>query len=349
MDGRHAFTRLLVAHAHKAANHANREQVVNDLKQKFYITRIRPTVRAVEHSCQLCKVKKARPRPQVHGDLPYERLAAHARPFSYTGLDFFGPIDLTVAIYGFRYYVPTADGGAAGVASNGTNFHGADEELRAAQREWGPQLKDFALLQRTNWKYIAPGAPNQGGAWERLIRSVKTALVATLHERYPRDEVLATLLTEAEYTVNARPLTHVPVEPGDMEALTPNHFLLGTSGGLPTTGPCREVDRRTWRATQALADVFWRRWLTEYLPTLIPRGGTRSGRGADLKVGDVVIITDPVLPRNIWPRESLTYEQEEGYSADLYDRLAVLPVKEGCEDLRRGEDVTDSREEEVAG
>ncbi|XP_049886650.1 uncharacterized protein LOC126381173 [Pectinophora gossypiella] len=395
MDGRHAFTRLLVAHAHKAANHANREQVVNDLKQKFYITRIRPTVRAVEHSCQLCKVKKARPRPQVHGDLPYERLAAHARPFSYTGLDFFGPMYVTVgrhkekrwgalftclttravhieispslstdsAIMCLRRMAARRGWPVTIYSDNGTNFHGADEELRAAQREWGPQLKDFALLQRTNWKYIAPGAPNQGGAWERLIRSVKTALVATLHERYPRDEVLATLLTEAEYTVNARPLTHVPVEPGDMEALTPNHFLLGTSGGLPTTGPCREVDRRTWRATQALADVFWRRWLTEYLPTLIPRGGTRSGRGADLKVGDVVIITDPVLPRNIWPRGEVIrlHQGPDGLTrvADVRTRggifrrplrrLAVLPVKEGCEDLRRGEDVTDSREEEVAG
>lgn len=392
MDGRHTFTRLLVAHAHKRANHANREQVVNDLRQKYYITRLRPTVRAVEHSCQLCRVRKAKPRPQVHGDLPFERVAAHARPFSYTGLDFFGPMYVTVgrrrekrwgalftclttrAVHIELIHTLTTDSAIMCLrrmaarrgwpvtiySDNGTNFHGADEELRAAERQWRDHLKDFVLFQRTNWKYIAPGAPNQGGAWERLIRSVKTALIATLHERYPHDEVLATLFAEAEATINGRPLTHVPVEPNDMEALTPNHFLLGSSNGMPITGPCTPADRKTWRATQALADIFWSRWLKEYLPTLTPRGDTRSGRGRDVKEGDIVIITDPILPRNVWPRGEVIklYVGPDGLArvADVRTRggvfrrplrrLAVLPVREeGCEDLRRGEDVADSAEE----
>ncbi|GBP67614.1 hypothetical protein EVAR_98668_1 [Eumeta japonica] len=75
-------------------------------------------------------------------------------------------------------------------------------------------------------------ALNMGGAWERLVRSVKTALAATLRES-PREEVLHTLLLEAEHIVNSRPLTEVDVEPAEAEGLTPNHFLIGRSCALP--------------------------------------------------------------------------------------------------------------------
>ena len=141
-------------------------------------------------------------------------------------------------------------------SDNGTNFRGADAELRAAYKEWMPDLQNIGLRNGMDWRFIPPGAPHMGGAWERLVRSVKTALSATLHQRAPKEEVLLTLLVEAEHVVNSRPLTHVSVDPNDPEALTPNHFLLGTSSGLPHTGPCNEADRRTWRATQALADHF---------------------------------------------------------------------------------------------
>lgn len=140
-----------------------------------------------------------------------------------------------------------------------------------------------------------------GGAWERLVRSVKTALGATLHQKALKEEVLTTLLTEAEHSINSRPLTHVSVDPRDPEALTPNHFLLGNSTGLPRTGPCEEASRKQWRATQALADHFWQRWVHEYLPTLVPRGASDDQR-RPIQVGDLVIIVDPALPRGTWPR-----------------------------------------------
>lgn len=191
-------------------------------------------------------------------------------------------------------------------SDNATNFKGADRELKAAYEQWEPALREYALTQRTEWRFISPGAPHQGGAWERLVRTVKTALRATLNEKSPREEVLMTLLAEAEHTVNARPLTHVPVNIDDPEALTPNHFLLGSSSGLPTTGPCERADRNTWRAAQALADEYWRRWLREYLPLLIPRGGTRDSERRNVREGDVVIIVDNTLPRNVWPRGVVT-------------------------------------------
>ncbi|XP_026330396.1 uncharacterized protein LOC113237898 [Hyposmocoma kahamanoa] len=208
------------------------------------------------------------------------------------------------------------------------------------------------------WRYIAPGAPNQGGAWERMVRSVKTALQATPREKAPSDEVLRTLLTEAEYSINARPLTHVSVDPRDLEALTPNHFLLGSSTGLPRTGPCDEADRRTWRTSQALADQFWRRWVREYLPTLVPRGEpARKNDTSKLQVGDIVVVVDSTLPRNVWPmgRVERTYPGPDGSVrvADVRTKTGVfkrptsklvvlLKEEEATQSCAGGRDVTDT-------
>lgn len=332
LDGRHQLAKLIVLREHCAAGHANRERVTNDLRQRYWVIHLRPTVRAVERSCSYCRRRRATPQTPATGDLPHARLDPFHRPFTNCGVDYFGPMTVSIgrrrekrwgalftcltsravhielvaslstdsAIMALRRMAARRGWPHLMYSDNATNFRGADHELRAAYTEWMPALKDEGLLRRMEWRFIPPGAPNQGGAWERMVRSIKTALNVTLREKAPSEEVLRTLLTEAEFSVNARPLTHVSVSPHDPEALTPNHFLLGSSSGLPTTGPCDEADRRTWRASQALADHFWQRWLREYLPTLVPRGEPRND-ARPLQVNDIVLVVDNTLPRNTWP------------------------------------------------
>lgn len=190
-------------------------------------------------------------------------------------------------------------------SDNGTNFVGASKELKEALDDMKKEdLASEAEKIGVRWTFIPPGAPNMGGAWERLVRSIKTALNATLNERHPREEVLHTLLLEAEHIVNSRPLTHLSENPEE-EALTPNHFLLGRSCGATRIGSFQDdelVGRHTWKTTQRLADHFWQRWLREYLPTLLPRKTTGRSSAIDLHVGDVVLIVDHSLPRCTWPR-----------------------------------------------
>ena len=45
-----------------------------------------------------------------------------------------------------------------------------------------------------------------GGARERLLRSVKTALSTVLKDQAPREEILITILVETEHVINSRPL-----------------------------------------------------------------------------------------------------------------------------------------------
>ncbi|XP_026319192.1 uncharacterized protein LOC113229725 [Hyposmocoma kahamanoa] len=330
LDVRNAFTRLCVDNVYRRSGHGRRERIANDVRQMYYALRLRSTVL---HGCTFCRPRKVTPSVPAFGDLPAVRLDAYSPPFSSCGVDYFGPMIVTIGrrhekSWGALYTCLTtravylefaaslttdsaimalrrmaARRGWAGVmySDNETSFRGANAELRAAIKEWEPELREFALTRRMDWRYIHPGTPDQGGAWERLVWSVKTALSVTLHNRAPKEEILLTLLAEAEYTINARPLTHVSADPAEPEALTPDHFLLGQPKVLPIIGTCESTDRRQWRAAQALADSFWRRWIRKYLPQLIPCGSP-SDSSRNLAVGDLVLIVDSTLPRNVWPR-----------------------------------------------
>ncbi|CAG7832787.1 unnamed protein product [Allacma fusca] len=106
---------------------------------------------------------------------------------------------------------------------------GAEMRLLQQQKRLNASIRLYQLaVFLDNEGFIrVRGSPNMCGAWERLVRSVKLALQVTLKERVPREDVLLTLLVEAEAVVNSRPLTFVSVDANDPETLTPNHFLLG--------------------------------------------------------------------------------------------------------------------------
>ena len=145
-----------------------------------------------------------------------------------------------------------------------------------------------------------------GGCWERLIRCVKVALYTVLNEQAPREEVLLTLLAEVEHSVNSRPFAHVSLALRDEEALTPNHFLTGSSSGEVNLGYCYPKNvclKRQWRLAQNFADVFWKRWLKKFLPTLLPRSKWTQ-EGESIEVNDIVLIMDVQAARNNWRKGS---------------------------------------------
>ncbi|XP_047024130.1 uncharacterized protein LOC124633081 [Helicoverpa zea] len=339
LDGRSHITQLIVKHYHQRAFHGHQEIVVNELKQKYWIVRIRPTVKHVISKCTLCRIRRAQPRPPRMGDLPEGRLAHHQRPFTHTGVDLFGPMEVTIGRrrekrYGVLFTCLTVRAihvelvGSLTTddvimalrrmaarrgwprhlySDNGTNLRGADKELKKCVSELDEKLladgvQSYSMT--TTWTFSPPASPHWGGAWERLIRCVKNALKVVLKERAPRDAILQSLMTEVEVMVNSRPLTHVSVEPNTDETLTPNHFLLGSSSNLPTMGTFDESDtflRKQWRIAQQLADSFWRRWVKEVLPDMRPRKKWQQEQ-RPLQVCDLVLIVDPASPRNVWPR-----------------------------------------------
>lgn len=338
LHAKEKFTRLLIMHHHALFNHANHATVMNELNQRYHIVGLRGALRFICSRCQWCRTHRAMPKTLPIGDLPPERLTANQPPFTAAACDLFGPLTVTIGRrhekrWGVLYTCLTTRAVhlelAASLTSsslllslrrlmarrgtptilysdNATNFVGAEREISDALQTAEEAMKNFAVERRIIWKKIPPGNPAAGGAWERMVGSIKRALRVTLVEKNPTEEVLHTLLLEAEHIVNSRPLT--PVMWDNNEALTPNHFLLGRSNAMSPFGRFADVTASTksWHQAQQMAERFWSRWTREYRPLLKLRLNPRSASRENIQIGDIVIIVDGTMPRGTWPKGEVT-------------------------------------------
>lgn len=220
--------------------------------------------------------------------MPEDRVTPFVRPFSYTGLDYFGPVNVTVrrsvekrwvalftclttraihlelaqdlstdaCLLCIRNFVNRRGVPVRIRSDNGTNFVGAHNEMKKADDFIDVNVIQSELADKgIQWIFNCPSNPSAGGCWERLVQSVKKVLKVILHERAPQVETLRSLLIEAECIVNSRPLTDLPISHEEDEPLTPNHFLIGTMNSCQTPGPCNDkllCLRKQWRVAQQL-------------------------------------------------------------------------------------------------
>ena len=142
--------------------------------------------------------------------------------------------------------------------------------------------------------------------YERLVRSVKTALRKSLGQRSLSRTELDTVLSEIEACVNSRPLTFVGDTLDSPGPLTPNHFLTGYSVGFRA----RELDDPSSivtakmlndRAKRRLARLnkFWVVWSKDYLRNL-PLAVRKFRPQGKLQEGAVVLIQEENVPRQRW-------------------------------------------------
>ena len=361
----HKVTELIIVHHHLLVGHSGVGMTWSALREKFWVIRGGATVRRVIGSCFECKKRNAPLRRQVMANLPAARVTPDKPPFTYVGVDYFGPLhvkqgrsqvkrygciftcmtiravhleianslDTDSFINALRRFVARRGRPQLIMSDNGTNFIGGERELRENLIALNQQkVSDFLLQQNIKWQFNPPTASHMGGAWERMIRSMRKILRCLLKEQVVSDEVLLTLMSEVEAILNARPLTQLSLDPRDEEPLTPNHLLLLKANPSLPPGVFQKEDaygRRRWRQVQYLADQFWRRWVREYLPVLqLRQKWTR--REQNLEVGDLVLVADGNVPRGCWPlgRITRTYPDHEG-------DVRQVEVKTGASYLRR--------------
>ena len=89
----------------------------------------------------------------------------------------------------------------------------------------------------------------------------------------------------------------------DMDALTPNHFLLGSAGlSLPSHSNCDFDHRKRYARAQAYSDAICSTWLKAYVPTLNRRAKWSTQSDKQLKTGDLVWIVEATSPRGYYRR-----------------------------------------------
>ncbi|XP_059184653.1 uncharacterized protein LOC131967729 [Centropristis striata] len=326
---------LILRHIHHQLGHAGRNHMLSRLRQKYWIINANSAPRKVISDCVVCRRNRGKLVEQKMADLPEERVLPDKAPFTNVGVDYFGPIDvkrgrsllkrygvlftcftsravhLEVAhtldtdscINAVRRFICRRGPVSAIRSDNGTNFVGASRELKRNLTVLNHDKIQRALVQDgIKWNFNTPAASHHGGIWERLIRSVKRVLTSVVKQQTLDDEGLQTLFCEVEAILNDRPITKVSDDAGDLEALTPNHILMLKGKPIMPPGLFDHSDlyvRKRWKQIQYMAEIFWKRWISEYLPMMQERQKwTRPRRS--LSPGDIVLVADATAPRGSW-------------------------------------------------
>ncbi|XP_071580282.1 uncharacterized protein [Temnothorax nylanderi] len=190
-------------------------------------------------------------------------------------------------------------------SDNGTTFVGADRELQAAFRA---ALRDPNFLNRTasdqvSWHFIPPAAPHFGGLWEAGVRSVKHHLRRVVGTHTLTFEEFATLLCNIEACLNSRPLAPLTDSADEYEALTPGHFLIGAAlTASPEASVLRLNENRLsrWQVVRQKTERFWKLWQADYVNTLQQRAKWRKPGKERLRIGQLVLLQNPLLPPCKW-------------------------------------------------
>jgi hypothetical protein len=124
--------------------------------------------------------------------------------------------------------------------------------------------------------------------------------------------------------INSRPLIkiHSQEQP---HFLTPNDFLVGRQDASLVPGveevPHSRLGNR-WRQLETLGNQLWHRFIAEILPELSVRGKWKDLHD-DLKVGTLVLVIEPGLPRGVWKTGLITQIEE---SQDGHIRTVVVKI-----------------------
>ena len=107
---------------------------------------------------------------------------------------------------------------------------------------------------------------------------------------------LVTLLARIATSVNSRPLsigrTSSSSEQNEsLLPITPNHLLLGRTTSEPINLEYQEEDKFSRRLAfiQSIHDAWWKSWINEVLPTLIPCKKWKYSK-KNLNVNDIVMV-----------------------------------------------------------
>ena len=263
------------------------------MQKQLWVIGVRNAFRGIKSKYVRCKKLAVHPVHPHMGDLPKERVEGKVYPFKKTGEDYFGLFEVTVLRRPVKHWcclftslitrtahievvngldtdacmmVVTRFMARLGrphrvIINKGTNFVGAAREFKECFDQWDRDVMCEQLARDQNiWKFNPPGVPHFGGNWEGLVRSCKKAMFAILGNRRLTLPVLTTAMCLVEQTLNARALTPVSDDPEVLEALTPNHFVLGQPVLVEPLMPdaARYVDcRKKYKVAQTYNQMIW--------------------------------------------------------------------------------------------
>ena len=173
----------------------------------------------------------------------------------------------------------------------------ADKDTPCLKYNWG---KIESSNPNTVWTFVPAKAQHRNGLAESTVKVLKRSLALSLG---PGVELtfseMITLLAQIACSINSRPLgLQSSSESNQLEdiliPLTPNQLLIGRSTSEPVKIEFEKTDKYVARQVyiQELFETWWKRWINEVLPTLVPCKRWRNAQ-VNLKKDDIVMMKYP--------------------------------------------------------
>ena len=197
------------------------------IRENWWITRLRTTVKRIINQCNVCKVLRVKPHGSTRtAHLPSIRVQSE-RPFETTGVDFAGPLtykagkkeDAKCYILIFtcatsrevhleltktqsaeefkrklNLFIARKTRPKRIVSDNGAAFKATAEWIRKISRN--EHLQDYLARQKIVWQFNLSKSPWWGGMHERFLKDIKKALYKVLGRSYLPFEQLQQVVIE---------------------------------------------------------------------------------------------------------------------------------------------------------
>lgn len=359
------FTNKIIIQTHQDNYHVGANHTLSIIRQNYWIPQGKSQIQKILRKCSRC-IKhgggpfKLPPTPA----LPAERVN-YSAPFTYTGLDYLGPIIVEtkngtekrwvclftcLAVRALHLEIVqdlSAEEGLLAVRRM-ISTRGIPEVItsdNASQFKLISEIlgKPYCIQNNIKWKFIPQLAPWFGGFYERLVGLVKHCLKRTLAKHLLNDSQMITVTKEIEAVLNSRPLTCVDSE--IIHILKPVDFL---SIGRCITTQISEDDIikestkvktdliKGWKKALKIREEFIEMFLNRYLPSLRERYNSArkepriKSHSLIPKVGQIVQMRGDTKNRENWKVGKIIslHKSDDGF-------CRTAKIKVGCTEFTR--------------
>ena len=335
----HHYTLLVIKDAHKRILHNGVKETLNEVGTKYWVVKGRISVKRVIAKCNLCRRYGGLSYRTPPPPLPSFRVTENP-PFSYTGVDYAGPLYvrpdhsrfeqkvwiclytccITRAVHidivsnlstpcfirSLKRFISRRGLPYRMISDNGTTFKAAAKVLRKIMT-----VQEYLSGRRIKWTFNLEKAPWWGGIFERMIGLTKKCLRKIIgRAKFSFNEIL-TAVTEIESVLNSRPISYI--SSSDLEEpLTPFHLLVGRCLlNLPDHLCYRRITEEYTiesssvilnKRLRYLHSILDKFWSQEYILNLREKYNKmkQSPNARLIQVNDIVIIHNEDTPRGLW-------------------------------------------------
>ena len=356
LSPKHPITKMILQTIHNI-NHRGVQYCVARSRIFYWIPQASKLMKSIKNNCYTCKLQDAAALTQLMAPLPQFRLKASPCWF-YTMLDLFGPIEVvnfvnqrtkrkTWAViltcltsrccwvylaesYStdhllsvLRKHESRNGSPAEYMADLGRQIVGADRALSEQVKDLDQnQIENFSANRNVKFTFGIPHFHEGQGAVERLVAEVKKNLKVITKNLLTFGE-LDTLLSEASYLVNSRPLQPYPTL-GEDAFICPNDILFGRSDRDPPLADFDDTSlTRKAAHKQRIIEEFWSKWSTSYYQTLYRFTKWRL-KSRNMQPGDVALVLDKEVRKGKFTPAIVATAKED---TDKYVRKVTLKYR----------------------